>query len=174
MNKDRLITLSLIILAAAASRLLPHPANVAPIAAIALFSGAKFERKSLAFIVPLFAMLLSDAVIGFYSQMYVTYLGFAAVVAIGFLLRGTREFLPVALASFSGSVAFFLITNNALLIHSDMYAQNFDGMVQAYVAALPFFRNTVWGDLFYSAVLFGGFALAERKYGNLRVNLAAA
>ena len=44
MNKERLITLTLMILAAAASRLLPHPYNFPPVAAIALFSGAQFEH----------------------------------------------------------------------------------------------------------------------------------
>ncbi|NBO19277.1 MAG: hypothetical protein EBV03_08655, partial [Proteobacteria bacterium] len=74
MNKERTITLFLVILTAALSRLLPHPENVAPIAAIALFAGAKFERKSLAFALPLLPMLLSDMVLGHPSKL--AYLSF--------------------------------------------------------------------------------------------------
>lgn len=163
MNRERLITLTLIVLAAAASRLLPHAPNVAPIAAIALFGGAQFERKWLAFAVPFLALLLSDAVIGFYEQMWVTYLAFAAVVCIGFALRGRLRFLPVTGAAVLSSALFFLITNCALWLPYDIYPKTAAGVLLGYEAALPFFRNTLLGDLFYTALLFGGFALAERK-----------
>lgn len=169
MNKERLITLSLIILAASASRLLPHPVNVTPIAALALFAGAQFERKWLAFAVPLLALFLSDIVIGFYSQMWVTYAAFAAVALIGFRLRGHVRPLPVIGATLAGSVAFFLISNCALVMHGELYPATWEGMMASYAAALPFFRHTLLGDLFYAALLFGGFALAERKYAWLRL-----
>ena len=171
MNKERFVTLSLIILAAAASRLLPHPANVTPITAIALFAGAKFERKWLAFAVPLLAVLLSDAIIGFYSHMWVTYLAFALVVCIGFTLKNSSQrFAPIAGATLAGSVTFFLVTNCALLMNPGLYEANWNGVVESYVAGLPFFRNSLIGDAFYSTLLFGGFALAEKKFGWLRVN----
>lgn len=169
MNKERLITLSMIVLAAAASRLLPHPDNVAPIAAIALFAGAQFERKSLAFVIPLSAMLLSDIALGFYEGMWMTYVGFAAVVCVGFTLRGFQKALPVAGATLLGSALFFLITNFAPLALPSIYPATFEGVMQSYVAALPFFRNTLIGDAFYSALLFGGFALAEYRFSWLRL-----
>jgi hypothetical protein len=168
MNKDRLITLSLIILAAAASRLLPHPDNVAPIAAMALFAGAKFENKQLAFAIPAMAMLLSDAVIGFYSGMWITYMAFAAVVCIGFMLRSKQDVMHTALATVAGSVLFFLVTNFALWSSHGLYSHTLDGIMQSYTMALPFFRNSLLGDAFYSAILFGGFALAERRYSRLQ------
>jgi hypothetical protein len=168
MNKERALTLSLIIFAAAASRLLPHPANVAPIAAIALFSGAQFERKWLAFIVPLAALLISDAIIGFYPQMYVTYAAFALVTCIGFALQGRQRPLPIAVATLSGSLLFFLVTNFALWSGYDLYPHTLAGVTEGYFAALPFFQHTLLGDAFYAVLLFGGFALAERKYPRLR------
>lgn len=168
MNKERLIALTLIILTAAASRLLPHPPNVAPIAAIALFAGAQFERKWLAFAVPLLALVISDMVIGFYDQVAVTYLAFAVIVCLGFALRGHQRFLPIAGATLAGSVLFFLTTNCALWIHNDLYPKTLEGVMQGYTAALPFFRNTLLGDAFYSALLFGGFALAERRMAWLK------
>ncbi len=173
MNRERLITLSLIILAAAVSRILPHPVNVTPIAALALFAGAQFERRWLAFAVPMLAMFLSDAVIGFYSQMWVTYVAFAVIVCLGFALRGRISPLPVVGTVLAGSVLFFLISNCALVMHGELYPANFEGMMASYTAALPFFRNTLLGDMFYAALLFGGFALAERKYSWLRLPQAA-
>lgn len=173
MNKERLITLSLIILAAAASRILPHPVNVTPIAALGLFAGAQFERKWLAFAVPLLALFLSDIVIGFYPQMWITYLAFVAIVFIGFRLRGHIRPLPVIGASLASSVSFFLVTNFSLWLPYDLYPKTFEGIVQGYVAGWPYFSHTLLGDLFYVTLLFGGFALAERKYAWLRLPQAA-
>ena len=173
MNKDRLLALTLVILAAAASRLLPHPENVAPIAAIALFGGAKFERKSLAFFVPFAALLLSDAVLGFYAGIWAVYLAFAVLTCIGFALRGRESFSSVITASLLSSAVFFLITNcNAIVPHSN-FPQTMDGLKMGYEAGIPFFRNTLLGDLFYNAVLFGGFAFAERRFGFLRNRILA-
>lgn len=176
MNKERLIALSLMILAAAASRLVPHPYNFTPVAAIALFAGATFERKSLAFVVPMAALFLSDAVIGFYDfwEMAATYGGFAAVVCIGFLVHRHRRFAPLALATLVGAIVFFLITNCNLLVNPSLYPHTFDGLMQGYVAGIPFFRNTLLSDIFYSVLLFGGFALAERKYSWLQVGRVGA
>lgn len=168
MNKQRLITLATIVLAAAVSRLLPHPENVAPIAAIALFGGAKFEQKWLAFAVPGLALLLSDMVIGFYPGVWAVYAAFALIVCMGFALR-KRESLPgVLLASLSASVLFFLITNCSFFYPSLPYPSGLQGLWLSYEAGLPFFRTTLLGDLFYNTVLFGGFALAERRYSFLR------
>lgn len=170
MNKQRLTTLCLMILAAALSRLLPHPYNFTPVAAIALFAGAKFENKALAFAVPIAALLLSDLFIGFYGmlEMLVTYSGFVAVVCIGFLVKNNQKLLPLSMATFAGAVTFFLITNCSLWINPGLYPANFDGLIQGYVAGLPFFQNTLLSDIFYSVLLFGGFSLAERKYSGLR------
>src|SRR5206468_12974236 len=84
-NHSRILALLSAILIAAALRLVPHPSNFTPIGAMALFSGAYLGRRSLAFVAPLGAMLLSDAVLGFYSGMWVTYLAVALVVAVGWL-----------------------------------------------------------------------------------------
>lgn len=171
MNKQRLIALSLMILAAALSRLVPHLPNFTAVAAIALFSGAMFERKWMAFVVPFAALLLSDAVLGFYglSEMIATYIGFAAVVLIGFAVRGRPQLVPVAFATLAGAVAFFLITNCALLVNPGLYPHTLQGLMEGYVAGIPFFRNTLVSDMLYSILLFGGLMLAERRYAWLKV-----
>lgn len=172
MNKQRFATLTVIVLVAALSRILPHPDNVTPIAAIALFAGAQFERKALALSVPLLAMLLSDIIIGFYPQMWLTYVAFALTVWMGFFLRGRHTFAAVAAGTLASAVVFFLITNFAPLALPGMYPATMEGILQSYSAGVPFFRNSLIGDIFYSALLFGGFALAEYKFHRLQIATA--
>ena len=164
MLKPRLLVIVGIILAAAASRVIPHPFNFTPVAAIALFGGARFGDKRLSFVVPLVSMLLSDLVIGLHSGMPVVYGCFALSVCVGFWLRKTNSVGRIAGAALGSSVLFFVVTNFAVCARGSLYAKNIGGLVASYVAALPFFQNTVLGDLFYTAVLFGGFAWAERRF----------
>lgn len=160
-----------LVFGAALLRLLPHPPNFAPIAAIALFGGAHFERRSFAFAVPFAAMFLSDAVLqwlfgwGFHSGMPVVYGTFALIVCLGFLLRNRRTApLPVAGAALVSAAGFYLTTNFAVWAMSAMYPKTLAGLITCYVAAVPFFGPTLAGDLVYSAVLFGGFVWAERRF----------
>src|SRR5690242_21726982 len=104
-NHSRLIALLGAIVVAAALRLAPHPPNFTPIGAMALFSGAYLGRRSLAFTAPLAAMLLSDAVLGFYSGVWVTYFGVAVIVLIGSLALARRSVLRIGLAAVASSIA---------------------------------------------------------------------
>lgn len=158
------------VVGAAIMRLVPHPPNVTPIAAMALFGGATFHRRAWAFLVPLSAMLLSDAVFellfgwGFDALTPVIYLSFAAIVCLGFLLRRRRRIVPVAAAAFAGALVFYLITNLGVWAQGRLYPRTPAGLVACYTAAIPFFGYTLAGDLFYTALLFGAFALAERRF----------
>lgn len=176
----RFTTLALMILAAAASRLLPHPMNFAPIAAMALFSGATFERRWQAVLVPFAAMFLSDCGLqathhygltsswGFHSGWWVVYGAFLLILGIGFLLRDHRRPATIALATISSSILFFVVTNFAVWASGSLYAQTAEGLLQCYIAAIPFFRNTLLGDAVYSSTLFGLLALAEAGIPQLR------
>ena len=168
MSKPRLIVLVLMILAAAASRLIPHPPNVASITAVALFGGAYLTNKRLALIVPLAALLLSDLVLGFYSHMEVVYGSFILIVCVGFWLQKNRSALRIGGAALASSVIFFIVTNFGVWAFESLYPKTAAGLLACYVAAIPFFQNTLVGDALYTAVLFGGFALAERLFPILR------
>ena len=169
MNPSRIAFLTLVILAAAASRLLPHLPNFTPLAAIALLGGASFSNKGLAFFVPLAALFLSDCVIGFHGGMAFVYGAFALTVCLGFLLRRRRRSaLAIFTASIASSCAFYLITDFGVWSMDDMYAKTWTGLMECYTAAIPFFRNELLGDLCYSALLFGGLALAEKSLPLLR------
>jgi len=158
----RILTPVAMIAAAAAARLLPHPPNVTPLAAIALFSGACLPGRRRPFVIPLAALFLSDLVIGLHDQMPVVYGSFALIVLLGRLLRARRRALPIAAATLCGSVLFFAATNFGVWAFGSLYPRTFEGLLACYIAALPFFGRTLLGDTFFSAALFGGLALAER------------
>lgn len=156
--------LTLMILAAAFTRLIPHYPNFTAVGAMALFGGAYFSKKYLAFIVPMAALLFSDFFIGFYSGMWVVYLSFALIVFIGMQIGQTKKPGRVLFASVTGSVSFFIITNFALFPPNTLYPQNFTGIVESYTAAIPFFSYTLLGDLFFVGVMFGVFEIAKAKF----------
>jgi hypothetical protein len=162
-NKARLVALLTAILAAAALRLVPHPPNFSPIAAMALFAGACMPRKLLAFVAPFGALILSDIALGgFYPGINFVYLSFALTVLIGWAVARQKTPLTIGAGAVAGSVLFFILTNFGMWLFSGIYPLTSAGLAACYIAAVPFFQNTLAGDLFYTALLFGGFALAER------------
>jgi hypothetical protein len=168
MLKPRLIVLIAMVLAAAASRLFPHPPNLTSITAVALFGGAYFSDRRLAFLVPLAALLFSDLILGFYSHMEDVYLSFALIVCIGLWLQNRRSAIHIAGAALASSVLFFLLTNFGVWAFESLYPKTIEGLIACYVTAIPFFQNTFQGDLLFTAILFGGFALLERRFSTLR------
>lgn len=152
------------IIAASIIRLLPHPPNFTPIFAMALFGGAYLSKKKMAFILPLAAMLISDLFIGFHSLMLVVYGAIAIITALGFLLKNRVRPSTVIGASLLGSLIFYLISNFAVWAMFDTYPHTIIGLGTSYVAAIPFFKNSLISGLFYSALMFGSFELAKRKF----------
>ena len=167
-NKARLLALVTAIFVAAAMRLVPHPPNFSPIAAMALFSGAYLPKRALAFVAPFAALLLSDAVLGFYAGMNFVYLSFALTVLIGWAIGSRKTPLTIAAAAVASSVLFFVLTNFGMWLFSGLYPLTGAGLVACYVAAIPFFQNTLAGDLLFTALLFGGFSMLERMVPGVR------
>ena len=167
-NHSRLAAILTAILVAASLRLLPHPPNFTPIGAMALFGGAYLGRRAIAFAAPLGALMLSDLVLGFHGSMPFVYAGVAFTVLIGWVLASRLSAVTVAGAALASSVLFFGLTNFGVWLTSGMYPPTLAGLAACFVAAIPFFQNTLAGDLFYSALLFGGFALLERRVPRLQ------
>jgi len=153
------ILAGLMILAAAFSRLLPHPANVAPITAMALAGGVYLDKR-FALVIPLAALLITDWFIGYYPILFFVYGSFIAIGLIGLWLKSHKRPFPVLGATLFSSLLFFVVTNFGVWIMGpEMYPKTWGGLVECFVAAIPFFRNTVLGDLVYTGVLFGIFEL---------------
>lgn len=153
-----------VIIFGAIMRLVPHWPNFTPIAAMALFGGAYFQRKYLAFIIPLAALFLSDLIIGLHGYLISVYLSFVIIVGVGLLLRNRVKIGSVLLATVLSSLLFFIITNFAVWIGSPFYPQNFAGLVGCYTAGLPFLNNGILGDLLYNTIFFGGFYLVQLRF----------
>jgi len=166
------------ILIAAFSRLIPHWPNFTAVAAIALFGGARLSNRWLAFLVPLAALLLTDLILGFHNTMLPVYAAFAITVALGMSLRNNKKIAPAALTAVGASVIFFLITNFGAWIAMPFYTKDVAGLITAYAAGLAFFQdgamgispfiNSLLGDLTYTLVLFGAYALAQSRIPALK------
>ncbi|MCF8301925.1 MAG: hypothetical protein K9I94_01515 [Bacteroidales bacterium] len=171
--KDKILTTRLLAIAgliffAAFMRLIPHWPNFTPVAAIALFGGTYVKRRELAYLIPIIALFISDAIIGFHQNMLAVYISFVAIVFMGTFLRNKVKVHNVIGASLASSVLFFLVTNFAVWLTSPIYAANSGGLVASYFAGLPFFYNGLLGNLFYTGIIFGGFYLLSAKVPKLQ------
>lgn len=159
----RMITLTVMVLAAAFSRLIPHPWNFTAIGAMALFGGAYFNDRKLSMVVPMAALALSDLVLGgFHSTTFFVYAGFALIVMMGWFLTEKKSVARIGGLSLAASSVFFLVSNFGVWIMDGMYAPTAKGLVECYVAAIPFFGYQVAGDIFFCTVMFGGYELVKK------------
>ncbi|MDO8513227.1 MAG: hypothetical protein Q7S37_01885 [bacterium] len=152
------------------ARLLPHPANFAPISALALFSGAYLSRRN-AIIIPLAAMLISDIFLGFHIIMPYVYTSFLIVALLGVYLKNNIKFRNIFALSLSGSLIFFIITNFGVWLQSGMYPHTLTGLASCFTLAIPFYRNTLLGDLVYTTAFFGIYAFVENVFFARKPNI---
>jgi len=149
-NKEQKIALWLILLAVA-TRLLPHPPNFAPITGIALFAAARFQRKYLAVLIPFLSLFLTDLLLGLSAITWFVYAGFGLILLLGFQTKKTG--ITTVLLS---SVLFFVVSNLGVwVLH---YPLTLEGLTACFTLAIPFFTNTLLGDLVYTGVLFFSFS----------------
>jgi len=172
-NNTSIIIAVLLVVAAAISRVLLYPYNFSPMVGMAIFAGATFTNKKLAFTLPLAAMLLSDIIFetmhsgtGFWGIGQVVGYGiFALITLIAFSLKNVTA-VKVIGYSLMSSVLFYILSNLSFFVLDNpiyhTYTQNFIGLVNCYIGALPFFRTSIVADLVYSGVLFGAFYLIQQ------------
>ncbi|MFN0117722.1 MAG: DUF6580 family putative transport protein [Elusimicrobiota bacterium] len=168
MFQFRFLTIVGMIGLAALSRLIPHPWNFTPVGAMALFAGAQFEQKKHAFLVPLLAVFISDLFLGFYPGIGFVYLSYVSIVFVGFWLKESLIFSRWVFSSMATSVLFFIISNFGVWMSGGLYPLTLSGLAQCFVAAIPFFRNTMVGDFVFSSILFGSFLLASLRFPSLK------
>src|SRR5579862_4298157 len=207
MRIPRPVVIGLLIVVPALLRAPQMVWNIVPMGALALFCGAHFRSRWLAFAIPMASMFLGDLLLGFatgrmsfyflHPVMVVIYACYAVSVVMGIGLQrfwgrleardkranavnesGDTEHpahsafathvVPIAISTVAGSEIFFLATNFASWYAFGTYAHTASGLMDCYLAAIPFFRNgTLPGDAVGSLVLFGGEYL-------LRTSAAAA
>lgn len=159
----QIIIIGLIVVLLALSRLVKHPYNFTPVAAMALFAGC-YLRKQWGILLPMLGMLLSDYFIGFYDWklMAVVYVGIGVSFYIGWFLQNRVRWYSVAPSVLTASVFFFITSNLAVWLFYAWYPHTLSGLRECFILALPFFRNTLVGDLVYSGAIFGAYELAVR------------
>ena len=175
---------ALMVLVAAMSRLLPHPPNFTAVGATALFGAAYFAKKYWAFLIPFLALWISDLILNnvvygafyegftmFSSYMIWNYVAFGLIIVLGSSVLKKIKPLNLLGASLGASAIFFLLTNLGVWYSGagNIYPDNFAGLMAAYAAGLPYFLNTIVGDLFYVGVMFGAFELVKQRYPNLAI-----
>ncbi|MCO5249013.1 MAG: hypothetical protein M9887_08710 [Chitinophagales bacterium] len=177
----RFTVLTGLILACAFSRMIPHFPNFSPLGAIGLFGVASFAKKWQAFLIPIVATWLSDLFINniiyaqyfegfawFYSGFYWQYLSYLLIIIAGVFIFKKVNTQRVLSASLVASLIFFIVSNFGVWAGGLLYPKTMEGLVACYVAALPYLQGTFMGDLFYTTVLIGGFALLQNRYPILR------
>jgi hypothetical protein len=171
-----LVILAVLIALGVAGRLLPHPPNFTPMAAIALFAGFIFMKRYMAVVAVVAAMLLTDYfAFGYLSpdwfaskSMIVVYLALLFPIVFRGFLQKKLGVLRIAGAALVSSTVFFVATNFAVWAFSPMYEKTFAGLVLCYTMAIPFFQHTIAGDMMWSGVIFGSY-FALRHFSKLRV-----
>ena len=175
--------LSIIILLAAFTRIMPHPPNFSPMAAIGLFGAAHFAKKWQAFFIPLIGIWVSDLVINnyvyssssssfvwFYSGFYWQYMSYILIIFTGlFIFNRGISLTKTAGGMISSSGIFFLVSNFGVWAGGTMYPKNFSGLITCYAAGVPFIHNTIISDVLFTTVLFGTYYLLQVEYSSLKI-----
>lgn len=152
-----------LVLLLALSRLIPHPPNFTPLGAMAILAGAVVKDIRLGMLIPIAAMLISDALIGFHSSLLFVYGAVIMMVFVSRYLLSAYSVTKLAMTALIVSILFFLVTNFGAWLSHDMYPRTLNGLWQAYVAGIPFFRNTVLGSLFFTAISFYALTFLSAK-----------
>ena len=150
---------------------------------MALFGAAYFAKKHWAIVVPLIAFWLSSLILdntvyaGFYEGFVfvsqpMVYVALVLIVALGWFMLKKVNIVNLLGASLSASGIFFLVSNFGSWLSTGLYPKTFAGLMSCYAAGIPFFGGTLAGDLFYVAVLFGGYELVKRRYFIQQTELA--
>ena len=175
--------LSIIILLAAFTRIMPHPPNFSPMAAIGLFGAAHFAKKWQAFFIPLIGIWVSDLVINnyvysssssnfvwFYSGFYWQYMSYILIIFTGLFIFNRGISLTKTFGGMmSSSGIFFLVSNFGVWTGGTMYPKNFGGLITCYAAGVPFIHNTIISDVLFTTVLFGTYYLLQIEYSSLKI-----
>lgn len=171
MTYQRFFALLTCVLALSFSRLIPHPPNFTPILSVGLMAGALTPHKVWGAFIPLAAMLVSDIFLGFHSGMFFVYSGVLGAYWIG--KRGPLNLVGLAGKSFVASLWFFVVSNFGVWLLSGMYTHSVNGLIACFIAAIPFFGNTLFSTFLYSAAGFIGWQLLERLLPGVRIQSIA-
>lgn len=171
--------LTLIIIGAVFFRLaLPLMPNFSPLGATCLLGAAHFDKKWKAFLVPIAATWLSDIFVInviyadhypeftlLYSGFYWQYASYALIVLFGrFLYAKNISAIKIAVGGVGAGLIFFIVSNFGVWASGSTYSPDLGGLINCYVAGIPFYKGSLLGNLFYSVLLFGTYYLLQKRF----------
>ena len=180
-NPQTLVLIAIIFLASI-SRLIPHMPNFSPIGAISLFGAAFFKQKWKAFLIPVLSIWISDLFINniIYADYYPTFtwfyngyhwqvMSYGAIILFGLILfKNKLTILHLGLGGLGAGMLFFIISNFGVWINGLMYSKDLSGLLNCYIAGIPFFKGTILGNLFYIPIIFGTYTIVQKRFPILR------
>ena len=171
MKNNLILSISLILIAVV-SRLIPHAWNFTAMGAVAVTAGFLISNRTVATATVLISLLISDALIGlqngvgFHNTMLTVYLGYVAMLFIGYVMAAKSESISkksifnVASSSLIGSLLFFIISNLGVWFEGQLYPVTQAGLINCFVMAVPFFKNELLSNLILAPILFLSFKYA--------------
>ncbi|MCB9757552.1 MAG: hypothetical protein H6753_03900 [Candidatus Omnitrophica bacterium] len=148
-----------------ASRLVIHVPNFTPVLALALFGGVYLSPRR-AVVMPLALMMISDLLIGGHNTIFFTWGSVALISLLGLVIRSRKNFYNIAAMAVLSAILFFVVTNIGAWLM--MYPKTVAGLQMCFLAAVPFFRDTLVSTLVYSFVLFGGYEMLAQRVAKTR------
>lgn len=167
MEISKRMWIGMVILGAGA-RLVPHPWNFTPMIAIGLFAGSQARKASTAILATLLALVVSDAVLGFYSGFWYVYAAMLFPVLLGRVIGNRAGAARISVAALASSLSFFVITNFMVWVTGHLYPRSIGGLSECFLAGIPFYRNQALGDAVYTVALFGGYTVLNRLFQPMR------
>jgi len=176
LSKNIVFSFVLLIIIAALYRVMPgRPGGFAPQIAMALFAGSVIKDRKYAFALPLLSMFISDMTYhvlyltgagifpGFYEGQITNYILFGLITVVGFFVK-EKNLVSIAAGSLAGPTFYFLISNFFVWTSNAGLARpnTWEGLMQCYADAIPFYRTSIMATLFFSAVLFGSYFLLTK------------
>ena len=175
------IAVSLIVLVVSILRLIPHVNNFSPIIALAIFGALHYKSKNLSYIIPLLALWFSDLLINnfiyklsssfelFYEGFYWQYLAYIIIIFISVSFKNKKiNASKIFYLAFFSSIVFFVVTNFGYWFSTNLYSSDFNGLLECYLAAIPFYKGTLLGTFFYTPIFFGFYYLLQKKLDVLK------
>ena len=170
-RREQVIFAGLLVVFAMMTRLLfnaLHIYNFSAVMAAALFAGASLSQKRLGYLIPVVTMLLSDLVLGVYDWRLMSVVdgAFLFAILLGQFYSSRPTLLRWVGVVLGSSTLFFLVTNGAVWLfggEGSAYEPTVAGLIRCYTMGLPFFRDRLIGDLFWSGALFGSYHLFELR-----------
>jgi hypothetical protein len=146
-----------------------HAWNFTPVIALALFSGVYLKKKQ-AIVLPLLLLVVTDMILGFHETIFFTWGSIVLIAVIGLWIRKNKNFKRVLGGGIASAILFYVITNFGVWFMMNMYPKTLAGLVECYVAAIPYFRNTMVSTFIYGFILFGGYEAVAARVKDTRLS----